>query len=65
MKFESEEHLFDEAARTAKWVSKNFKEYKETLLPPEGTVAIQTQIYFNDESDHTFIIDEFSLKRGF
>ena len=43
----------------------DFKEYKETLLPPEGTVAIQAQIYFNDESDHTFIIDEFSLKRGF
>lgn len=34
MKFESEEHLFDEAARTAKWVSKNFKEYKERNLKP-------------------------------
>lgn len=42
-----------------------FKEYKETLLPPEGTYAVQLQIYFNDEADCHFILDEFSLLRGF
>ena len=42
-----------------------FKEYKETLLPPEGTYAIQLQIYSNDETDCHFILDEFSLTRGF
>ena len=42
-----------------------FKEYKEELLPPEGTHAIQLQIYFNDEADYHLIMDEFSLLRGF
>lgn len=32
--FEREEHMWDEAARTAKWVAKNLKEYEEKNLKP-------------------------------
>ena len=42
-----------------------YKEYKETIVPPEGTYAIQLQIYFNDEADCHLLLDEFSLTRGF
>ena len=42
-----------------------FKEYKETLIPPTDTVAVQIQIYFNDEADYHLIVDEFKLVRGF
>ncbi len=42
-----------------------FKQYTETLTPPEGTYSIQLQVYFNDETDCHLIMDEFSLLRGF
>ena len=51
--------------QTYKVSGDTFTKYTQELIPPEGAVAIQIQVYFNDEADYHFILDEFSLTRDF
>lgn len=53
--------------QTIRISGESFKEYKQTLIPPEGTHSIYIQIYFTDKNcpGTYLVLDDFNLERAF